>query len=69
MEITLPLLILCIPLFNFLLLGIGGYKMSHKMACIIGVAGMGITAILSYTVALTYFSVATNSFRQLSMEA
>lgn len=55
MEITLPLLILCIPLFNFLLLGIGGYKMSHKMACIIGVAGMGITAILSYTVALTYF--------------
>ncbi len=55
MDITFPLLILCIPLFMFLLLGIAGYKMSHKMAGILGTVGMGITAILGYTVALTYF--------------
>lgn len=55
MDITFPLLILCIPLFMFLLLGIAGCKMSHKMAGILGTAGMGVTAILGYTVALTYF--------------
>lgn len=55
MDITFPLLILCIPLFMFLLLGIAGCKMSHKMAGILGTVGMGVTAILGYTVALTYF--------------
>lgn len=55
MDITFPLLILCIPLFMFLLLGIAGCKMSHKMAGVIGTAGMGITTVLAYTVALTYF--------------
>ncbi|HRN03509.1 MAG TPA: NADH-quinone oxidoreductase subunit L, partial [Muribaculaceae bacterium] len=52
---TFPLLILCIPLFMFLLLGIAGCKMSHKMAGILGTAGMGVTAVMAYTVALTYF--------------
>lgn len=55
MDITFPLLILCIPLFIFLLLGIAGCKMSHKMAGILGTAGMGVTAVMAYTVALTYF--------------
>ncbi len=55
MDITFPLLILCIPLFMFLLLGIAGCKMSHKTAGILGTVGMGVTAILGYTVALTYF--------------
>lgn len=55
MDITFPLLILCIPLFMFLLLGIAGCKMSHKMAGILGTAGMGVTAVMAYTVALTYF--------------
>lgn len=55
MNITFPLLILCIPLFMFLLLGIAGCKMSHKMAGILGTAGMGVTAVMAYTVALTYF--------------
>ena len=54
MDITFPLLILCIPLFMFLLLGIAGCKMSHKMAGILGTAGMGVTAVMAYTVALTY---------------
>lgn len=55
MDITFPLLILCIPLFMFLLLGIAGCKMSHKMAGILGTAGMGVIAVMAYTVALTYF--------------
>lgn len=55
MDITFPLLILCIPLFMFLLLGIAGCKMSHKMAGILGTACMGVTAVMAYTVALTYF--------------
>lgn len=55
MDITFPLLILCIPLFMFLLLGIAGCKMSHKMAGILGTTGMGVTAVMAYTVALTYF--------------
>ena len=55
MEITLPILILAIPLFNFLLLGLTGMKMSHKMAGIIGILAMGVTTVIAYTVAFTYF--------------
>lgn len=55
METTLPLLILAIPLSMFLILGIGGYKMSPRAAGRLGTLGMGVTLILAYTVALTYF--------------
>ena len=55
MSITLPLLILVIPLFMFLLLGIAGVKMSHKLAGWLGCLGMGTTLVLAYTVALSYF--------------
>lgn len=55
MEITLPLLILVIPLAMFLILGIGGCKMSHRTAGWLGILGMGTTMVLAYTVALTYF--------------
>lgn len=55
MEITLPLLILAIPLFNFLLVGLTGMKMSHKLAGLIGIFAMGVTTVLAYTVAFTYF--------------
>lgn len=55
MDITLPILILAIPITMFLVLGIGGVKMSHKMAGILGILGMGTTAVLAYTVAFTYF--------------
>lgn len=55
MDITMPLLILCIPLFMFLLLGLLGCKMSHKLACVLGVTGMGTTMVLAYIVAFTYF--------------
>ena len=55
MEATLPILILAIPLFMFLLLGLLGNKMSHKMAGILGTAGMGVTLVLAYITAFTYF--------------
>ena len=48
-------MILAIPLFNFLLLGLTGMKMSHKLAGLIGIFAMGITTVLAYTVAFTYF--------------
>ncbi len=55
MGITLPILILCLPLFMFLLLGLGGVKMSHKTAGILGILGMGTCMTLSYIVAFTYY--------------
>jgi len=39
----------------FLLLGIAGCKMSHKLAGTLGIVGMGTTMVLAYTVAFTYF--------------
>ncbi len=39
----------------FLFLGICGCKMSHKMAGVLGTTAMGITTVLAYTVAFTYF--------------
>ena len=54
MEAT-SLLILAIPLFMFLFLGLLGKFMSHKMAGILGTAGMGVTLILAYYTAYLYF--------------
>lgn len=39
----------------FLLLGLLGNKMSHRLAGILGTAGMGVTLILAYITAFTYF--------------
>lgn len=55
MSITLPILILVIPLFMFLFLGLLGMKMSHKAAGILGILGMGVTTVLAFIVAFTYF--------------
>ena len=55
MGITLPILILAIPLTMFLVLGIGGVKMSHKLAGWLGCLGMGTTLVLSYITAFTYY--------------
>lgn len=55
MDITMPVLILAIPLFMFLLLGIVGVKMSRKLAGVLGILGLGTVAVLAYTVAFTYF--------------
>lgn len=55
MDITIPLLILAIPLFMFLFLGLFGMKMRHPVAGILGTLGMGTVLVLSYYTAFTYF--------------
>ncbi len=55
MDVTIPILILAIPLFMFILLGLLGMKMSHRLAGILGTLGMGTVLVLSYTTAFTYF--------------
>ena len=55
MDQITPLLILALPLCMFLVLGITGHKMSHKMAGILGTLGMGTALVLAYTTAFTYF--------------
>ncbi|MFA6333928.1 MAG: NADH-quinone oxidoreductase subunit L [Bacteroidales bacterium] len=51
----IALLILIIPLFSFLFLGLLGHKMSHKTAGIIGTSGLGVVTVLSYITAYNYF--------------
>ncbi len=55
MSPVIPLLILVIPLFMFLLLGIAGCKMSHKLAGWLGCLGLGTTTVLAYFTAFTYY--------------
>ncbi|MDE6512613.1 MAG: NADH-quinone oxidoreductase subunit L [Muribaculaceae bacterium] len=55
MNPIIPLLILCLPLLGFLVLGLLGPKMSHKAAGWYGVLSMGTTMVLAYITACTYF--------------
>ncbi len=55
MEPIIPILILCLPLLGFLVLGLLGPKMSHKAAGWYGVLSMGATMVLAYITACTYF--------------
>lgn len=55
MDVTSPILILAIPLAMFLILGIAGCKMSHKLAGWLGTLGMGTVLVLAYSTAFTYF--------------
>ncbi len=55
MGTTLPILILAIPFAMFLILGIGGVKMSRKLAGVLGICANGTLAVLAYIVAFTYF--------------
>lgn len=51
----ITLFILAIPFFTFLLLGLLGHKMSHKLAGTIGTTGLSVVAVLSYITAYDYF--------------
>ena len=53
MEFSIFILIM--PLLSFLILGLGGAKMPHKLAGIIGTASLSIVTILAYAVAIIYF--------------
>ena len=50
-------IILLLPLFVFLLLGLAGHKMTHRTAGLIGTTGLFIVALLSYFTAFAYFSM------------
>ncbi len=58
----IPLLILCLPLLGFLVLGILGPKMSHKAAGWYGVLSMGTTLVLAYITAAIYFFSGDSAF-------
>ena len=55
MEYSYTLFILLLPLFSFVILGLAGMKMSHKLAGYIGTCSLGIVTILSYLCAFQYF--------------
>jgi len=54
---TFTLFILLVPFLLFLVLGLGGNKMSHRTAGITGTTGLLISTVLSYWVAFRYFFV------------
>ena len=55
MDYSYVFLILLLPLFSFVILGLAGMKMSHKVAGLIGTTSLGIVTVLSYITALSYF--------------
>ncbi|MBQ8047062.1 MAG: NADH-quinone oxidoreductase subunit L [Prevotella sp.] len=58
MDYGYTILILLLPLFSFLVLGLCGMKMSHRTAGLIGTTSLGIVTVLSYFTAFNYFSAA-----------
>ncbi|MCR5641872.1 MAG: NADH-quinone oxidoreductase subunit L [Prevotella sp.] len=56
MDYSYSILILLLPLFSFLILGLLGMKMSHKAAGLIGTCSLGVVTILSYFAAFQYFT-------------
>ena len=55
MSVTVPILILALPLFMFIFIGLAGKKMSHMLAGVLGTLGMGTVLVLSYYTAFDYF--------------
>jgi NADH-quinone oxidoreductase subunit L len=58
MDYGYTILILLLPLFSFLVLGLCGMKMSHKAAGLIGTTSLGVVTVLSYLTAFQYFTAA-----------
>lgn len=55
MDLSYTVAVLIIPIVMFLFLGIVGVKLSKKTAGLLGTCAMGITTIIAYAAALTYF--------------
>lgn len=62
MQPVIPIIILALPLAMFLVLGLFGNKMSHRLAGVLGTAGMGVTMVLAYITAFTYFFSGNSEF-------
>lgn len=58
MDYSYVFLILLLPALSFLVLGLAGMKMSHKVAGIIGTTSLAVVTLLSYYTAIEYFIVA-----------
>ena len=56
MQYGYTIFILLLPLLSFLVLGLAGMKMKHKVAGLIGTCSLGAVAILSYITAFQYFT-------------
>ena len=56
MQYGYTIWILLLPLLSFLILGLAGMKMKHKVAGIIGTCSLGLVTILSYMTAYSYFT-------------
>ncbi|MBR4925841.1 MAG: NADH-quinone oxidoreductase subunit L [Prevotella sp.] len=56
MEYSYSCLILLLPLLSFIILGLAGMKMSHKLSGLIGTTSLGIVTALSYYTAFQYFT-------------
>ena len=55
MDYSYVFLILLLPALSFVILGLAGMKMPHKVAGLIGTTSLGIVTILSYLTAFSYF--------------
>ena len=55
MDYSYVFLILLLPALSFLVLGLCGMKMSHKVAGWIGTTSLGLVTVLSYFTAFKYF--------------
>ena len=55
MELSYTVAVLIIPIVMFLFLGIVGVKLSKKTAGLLGTCAMGVTTLIAYASALTYF--------------
>lgn len=62
MEPVISIIILALPLTMFLVLGLFGHKMAHRTAGILGTLGMGVTMVLAYITAFTYFFSGSSEF-------
>ncbi len=62
MQPVIPIIILALPLAMFLVLGLFGNKMSHRLAGVLGTAGMGVTMVLAYITSFTYFFSGNSEF-------
>lgn len=55
MDYSYVFLILLLPAFTFLVLGLAGMKMSHKVAGLLGTTSLAVVTVLCYYTAIHYF--------------
>ena len=56
MQYGYTIWILLLPLLSFIVLGLAGMKMKHKVAGLIGTCSLGLVTLLSYITAFSYFT-------------